>query len=55
MRPDLILVGAGLANSLIALAVAEARPGMRILMLDRAHGPSDAHTWSFHDPDLRVE
>lgn len=54
MTPDLILAGAGLANALIALAVAEARPGARILMLDRAPGPSDAHTWSFHDPDLRL-
>lgn len=53
MKPDMILAGAGLANALIALAVAEARPGTRILMLDRAPGPSDAHTWSFHDPDLR--
>ncbi|MBB1498086.1 lycopene beta-cyclase CrtY [Paracoccus sp. MC1862] len=54
MTPDLILAGAGLANALIALAVAEARPGARILMLDRAPSPSDAHTWSFHDPDLRL-
>ncbi|MBV0893255.1 lycopene beta-cyclase CrtY [Paracoccus sp. Z118] len=55
MTPDLILAGAGLANALIALAVAEARPGARILMLDRAPGPSGAHTWSFHDPDLRLD
>ena len=54
MTPDLLLAGAGLANALIALAVAEARPGTRILMLDRAAGPSGAHTWSFHDPDLRL-
>lgn len=54
MSPDLILAGAGLANALIALAVAERRPGARILMLDRAPGPSDSHTWSFHDPDLRL-
>lgn len=52
MRPDLILAGAGLANGLIALAVAEARPGTRILMLDGAPGPSASHTWSFHGPDL---
>lgn len=52
MTPDVILAGAGLANGLIALALAEARPGIRILMLDRAAGPSLAHTWSFHDPDL---
>ena len=52
MNGDLLLAGAGLANALIALAVAEARPGTRIVMLDRATGPSEAHTWSFHDPDL---
>ena len=34
--------------------MAEARPGTRILMLDRRPGPSDSHTWSFHDPDLRL-
>jgi len=55
MTPDLLLAGAGLANALIALAVAEARPGTRILMLDRASGPSDSHTWSFHAPDLAPE
>lgn len=54
MNPDLILAGAGLSNALIALAVADARPGTRILMLDRRAGPSDGHTWSFHDPDLRL-
>jgi len=54
MKPDMILAGTGLANALIALAVAEAQPGTRILMLDRAPGPSDAHTWSFHHPDLRL-
>ncbi|MDS9468759.1 lycopene beta-cyclase CrtY [Paracoccus sp. MBLB3053] len=52
MKPDVILAGAGLANGLIALALTEARPDARILMLDRAAGPSQTHTWSFHDPDL---
>lgn len=52
MRPDVILAGAGLANGLIALAVAERQPDARILMLERAAHPSDAHTWSFHAPDL---
>lgn len=54
MTADLLLAGAGLANALIALSVAETRPGTRILLLDRAAGPSDAHTWSFHEPDLRL-
>lgn len=52
MRPDVILAGAGLANGLIALALAERQPEARILMLDQAPHPSDAHTWSFHTPDL---
>lgn len=52
MRVDLLLAGAGLANELIALAVAEARPDVRIVLLDRANGPSDLHTWSCHLPDL---
>ena len=52
MSVDLLLAGAGLANGLIALAVAEARPDARIVMLDRADGPSGLHTWSYHLPDL---
>ncbi|MFC7704465.1 lycopene beta-cyclase CrtY [Plastorhodobacter daqingensis] len=55
MTSDLLLAGAGLANSLIALAVAEARPSARILLLDRAPGPSDLHTWSHHLTDLSAD
>jgi lycopene beta-cyclase len=55
VKPALILAGAGLANSLIAVSLAEAQPGTRILVLDRARGPSDAHTWSFHDADVSPE
>jgi lycopene beta-cyclase len=49
---DLLLVGAGLASSLIALRVSEARPGARIRLLEQAGGPSETHTWSFHETDL---
>ncbi len=52
MRPDVILADAGLATGLIALALAERQPEARILMLEQAPHPSDAHTWSFHAPDL---
>ena len=52
MNADLILAGAGLANSLIAVSLAEALPGTRILVLDRARGASNTHTWSFHDADI---
>lgn len=52
MRPDLLLAGAGLANALVALRVAEARPDLRIRLIERSHAPANAHTWSFHDADL---
>lgn len=55
MTPDILLAGAGLANGLIALALRAARPDLRVLLLDRAAGPSDGHTWSCHDPDLSPE
>ncbi|MFN3274774.1 MAG: lycopene beta-cyclase CrtY [Paracoccus sp. (in: a-proteobacteria)] len=49
---DIIMAGAGLAGSLIALALRRARPDLSVLMLDAAPGPSEAHTWSFHGPDI---
>ncbi|KGJ03947.1 lycopene beta-cyclase CrtY [Paracoccus sphaerophysae] len=47
-----LIVGAGLAGSLAALALRAARPGLPVTLLDAAPGPSDRHTWSFHHPDL---
>ena len=52
MKSDVLLAGAGLANGLIALAIRKARPDLRVLLLDRAAGASDGHTWSCHDTDL---
>ncbi|SCY69223.1 lycopene beta-cyclase CrtY [Paracoccus tibetensis] len=52
MSADIILGGGGLASSLAALALRAAQPGARILILDRAGGPSNSHTWSFHGPDI---
>ncbi|TJZ93834.1 lycopene beta-cyclase CrtY [Paracoccus gahaiensis] len=52
MTPDLVVAGAGLAGGLIALAVRAARPDLQVLLLDRAAGPVDRHTWSCHDTDL---
>jgi lycopene beta-cyclase len=52
MTGHLIVAGAGLAGSLAALAVAEAQPGTRVTLLDRAPGPLEAHTWSFHATDI---
>lgn len=49
---DLILVGAGLANGLIARALRRARPDLRLLILEAGDVPGGNHTWSFHDTDL---
>lgn len=54
MRPhyDLILVGAGLANGLIALRLQQQQPDMRILLIEAAPQAGGNHTWSFHNDDL---
>jgi lycopene beta-cyclase len=54
MRPDydLILIGGGLANGLIAWRLAEARPELRVLLLEQGDSLGGNHTWSFHEGDL---
>ncbi|MXP54896.1 lycopene beta-cyclase CrtY [Pantoea sp. Seng] len=49
---DVILVGAGLANGLIALKLRQRQPQLRILMLESHAHPAGNHTWSFHQDDL---
>lgn len=49
---DLILVGGGLANALIALRLRDTHPDLRVLVLERGPQPCGNHTWSFHDSDL---
>ncbi|QJD99359.1 lycopene beta-cyclase CrtY [Massilia forsythiae] len=49
---DLILVGGGLANGLVAWRLRNRRPGLRILLLEGADRIGGNHTWSFHDSDL---
>ncbi|SDM11722.1 lycopene beta-cyclase [Oryzisolibacter propanilivorax] len=49
---DLLLVGAGLANGLIALHLAAHRPDVRFALLEVGDAPGGNHTWSFHDSDL---
>ena len=49
---DVLLAGAGLANSLIALRLKATRPGLRIVVFDqRDAGAEDSHTWSFFSTD----
>ena len=49
---DLILVGGGLANGLIAWRLAKAKPALKLLVLERGDSLGGNHTWSFHDTDL---
>ncbi len=51
----LILVGAGLANALIAQRLSNSGTSPRILMLEATDLPFGEHTWSFHIPDLSAE
>jgi lycopene beta-cyclase len=52
---DVILVGGGLANTLIALRLAEAQPQLKLLMLEQGEKLGGNHTWSFHGSDLTAE
>ncbi|QCI12327.1 lycopene beta-cyclase CrtY [Pseudomonas putida] len=52
MAHDLILVGAGLANGLIAWRLRQLRPDLHILCLEQAQQAGGNHTWSFHEADL---
>jgi lycopene beta-cyclase len=49
---DLVLVGGGLANGLIAWRLARRRPEIHVLVLETAHELGGNHTWCFHDDDL---
>ena len=52
VNSDVLLVGGGLANCLIALRLYTLRPGIRITMLEAEAAPGGNHTWSFHGSDL---
>lgn len=54
-NPDLILVGGGLANLLIALRLAETQPALKILVLEQGDRAGGNHTWSYHGSDLTAE
>jgi len=49
---DIILVGGGLANGLIALRLRQQRPALRVLLLEADSQPGGNHTWSFHEGDI---
>ncbi|RYF81210.1 MAG: lycopene cyclase [Comamonadaceae bacterium] len=49
---DLILVGGGLANALIAWRLRERRPDLRVTVLEQGDTLGGNHTWSFHGTDV---
>jgi lycopene beta-cyclase len=52
VKTGLILVGGGLANSLIASRILGERPDFPLLVVERGASLGANHTWSFHDSDL---
>lgn len=52
MRFDYVLVGGGLQNALIALAVIHRRPRAAIAIVERATQLGGNHTWCFHVTDV---
>ena len=58
VRPDVLLVGGGLANSLIAWRLKTLRPELNLLVLERGETLGGRHIWSSfetdHDPQQRA-
>ncbi|MDB5820702.1 MAG: putative Lycopene cyclase [Rhizobacter sp.] len=52
---DLILVGGGLANGLIAWRLRTTRPDVRVIVLEQGAAIGGNHTWSFHPTDLTAD
>jgi lycopene beta-cyclase len=51
-RCDVLLVGGGLANGLIAWRLRQARPDVSVLLIERQPTLGGRHTWSFHQTDV---
>ena len=49
---DVVLVGGGLANSLIAWRLRAARPDLKLLVVEQGLTLGTRHTWSFFDSDV---
>lgn len=50
--PDLIILGGGLAGGLIALALAERRPELKVTVVEAGETLGGNHVWSFFDSDI---
>jgi lycopene beta-cyclase len=54
LRVDYALVGGGLQNGLIVLAVRARHPGARIAVIERGARLGGNHTWCFHAGDIAL-
>lgn len=54
-QTDLLIAGGGLAGGLIALALAEKRPDVRVTIVEAAPRLGGNHIWSFFDSDIAPE
>jgi lycopene beta-cyclase len=52
MNVDVLLAGGGLANALIAWRLAQVRPELRVLLVERQATLGGNHTWCCHAGDL---
>src|SRR5262249_17658589 len=52
---DCVLVGGGLQNGLLALAMLRARPDARIALVERSGALGGNHTWCFHAGGLPAD
>lgn len=49
---DIAIVGGGLAGGLIAFALSQRRPDLRLALIESGATLGGEHTWSFHDADV---
>lgn len=52
---DYLLVGGGLGNCLIALSLLDARPGLRVGLVEQRETLGGDHIWCFHAGDVQPE
>jgi lycopene beta-cyclase len=52
---DYLLVGGGLGNALIALALFESRPGVRVGLVEQGSRLGGNHVWCFHAGDVDAD
>ena len=51
-RDEYVLVGGGLQNALVVLALLEQRPDARLTVIEREPSLGGNHTWCFHAHDV---